>query len=53
MKRYIAVLEIEDEEDIVGSIEATVFYTYRRNGTNYATTESVDFEELKVEVIPC
>lgn len=44
MKRYIAVLEIEDDEDIVGSIDATVSYTYRRNGTNYATTESVEFK---------
>lgn len=44
MKRYIAVLEIEDDEDRVGSIEATASYTYRVNGTNYATTESVEFK---------
>lgn len=44
MKRYIAVLEIEDDEDIVGSIDATVSYTYRENGTNYLTTESVEFK---------
>lgn len=44
MKRYIAVLEIEDDEDIVGSIEATASYTYRRNGTNYAISESVEFK---------
>lgn len=44
MKRYIAILEIDDDEDIVGSIEATASYTYRKNGTNYATTESVEFE---------
>lgn len=44
MKRYIAVLEIDDDEDIVGSIDATVSYTYRVNGTNYATTESVEFK---------
>ena len=43
-KRYIAVLEIEDDCKIVGSIEATVSYTYRSNGTNYATTESVEFK---------
>lgn len=44
MKRYIAVLEIDDDEEIVGSIDATVSYTYRRNGTNYATSESVEFK---------
>ena len=44
MKRYIAVLEIDDDEEIVGSIDATVSYTYRRNGTNYAISESVEFE---------
>lgn len=45
MKRYIAVLEIDNDEEIVGSIDATVSYTYRRNGTNYATTGSVEFKE--------
>ena len=49
MKRYIAVLELDDDEEIVGSISATVSYTYRRNGTNYATSESVEF--IKQE--PC
>lgn len=44
MKRYIAVLEIEDDEDIVGSIEATASYTYRKNGTNYGTDENVEFK---------
>lgn len=44
MKRYIAVLELDDDEEIVGSIDATVSYTYRRNGTNYTTSESVEFE---------
>lgn len=44
MRRYIAILEIDDDEEIVGSIDATVSYTYRRNGTNYAISESVDFE---------
>lgn len=44
MKRYIAVLEIDDDCEIVGSIDATVSYTYRENGTNYATTESVEFK---------
>ena len=47
MKRYIAILEIDDDCEIVGSIDATVSYTYRENGTNYATTESVEFQELK------
>ena len=44
MKRYIAVLEIDDDREIVGSIDATVSYTYRDNGTNYVTTESVEFK---------
>ena len=44
MKRYIAVLEIEDDVEIVGDIEAVVNYTYRDNGTNYAYTESVEFK---------
>jgi len=44
MKRYIAILEVDDDCEIAGSIEATVSYTYRENGTNYATTESVEFK---------
>lgn len=44
MRRYIAILELDDDEEIVGSIDATVSYTYRSNGTNYAISESVDFE---------
>lgn len=44
MKSYIAVLEIDDACEIVGSIDATVSYTYRENGTNYAITESVKFK---------
>ena len=44
MKRYIAVLEIDDDEEIVG--DANISYTYRSNGTNYGTDESV---ELKAE----
>ena len=44
MKRYIAVLEIDDDCEIVGRIEATASYTYRENGTNYATIESVEFK---------
>ena len=42
MKRYIAVLEIDDDEEI---IDASVSYVYRSNGTNYSTTESVEFKE--------
>lgn len=45
MKKYIAVLEIGDDKEIVGSIDATVSYTYRRNGTNYARFERVEFKE--------
>lgn len=44
MKRYIAVLEIDDDCEIVGNIDATVSYTYCENGTNYAITESVEFK---------
>ena len=44
MKRYIAVIELDDDEEIVG--DANVSYTYRCNGTNYGTDESV---ELKAE----
>lgn len=42
MKRYIAVLEIDDDEEI---IDASVSYIYRSNGTNYLTTESVEFKK--------
>ena len=42
MKKYIAVLEIDDDEEI---IDASVSYVYRSNGTNYSTTESVEFKE--------
>lgn len=45
MKRYIAVLELDDDEEIVG--DANISYTYRSNGTNYGTDESV---ELKADV---
>ena len=41
MKRYIAVLELDDDEEI---IDASVSYVYRSNGTNYLTTESVEFK---------
>lgn len=41
MKRYIAVLELDDDEEI---IDASVTYVYRSNGTNYLTTESVEFK---------
>lgn len=44
MKRYIAVIELDDGEEIVG--DANISYTYRSNGTNYGTDESV---ELKAE----
>lgn len=41
MKKYIAVLELDDDEEI---IDASVSYVYRSNGTNYSTTESVEFK---------
>lgn len=42
MKRYIAVLELDDDDEI---IDASVSYVYCKNGTNYLTTESVEFKE--------
>lgn len=42
MKRYIAVLELDDDEEIVG--DANISYTYRSNGTNYGTDESVELK---------
>ncbi|MBQ2174842.1 MAG: hypothetical protein II453_07235 [Alphaproteobacteria bacterium] len=42
MKRYIAVIELDDDEEI---IDASVSYVYRSNGTNYSTTESVELKE--------
>lgn len=50
MKRYIAVLEIDDDCEMAGNIDATVSYTYRENGTNYATTESVEFKAESEEL---
>ena len=41
MKKYIAVLELDGNEEI---IDASVSYVYRSNGTNYSTTESVEFK---------
>ena len=40
----IAVIELDDDEEIVG--DANISYTYRSNGTNYGTDEGV---ELKAE----
>lgn len=42
MKKYIAVIELDNDEEI---IDASVSYVYRSNGTNYSTTESVEFKE--------
>jgi hypothetical protein len=42
MKRYIAVIELDDDEEIVG--DANISYTYRSNGTNYGTDESVELK---------
>lgn len=42
MKRYIAVLEIEDDEEI---IDASVSYSYRSNGMNYKATERMELKE--------
>ena len=43
MKTYIATLQIEDDIEIVGNIEAVASYTYRDNGTKYAYSETVEF----------
>lgn len=42
MKRYIAVLEIEDDEEI---IDASVSYSYSYNGMNYKATERMELKE--------
>lgn len=42
MKRYIAVLELESDEE---SIEADVKYNYSSNGKNYSIIENMWFEE--------
>lgn len=42
MKRYIAALEIEDDEEI---IDASVSYSYRSNGMNYKATERMQLKE--------
>lgn len=47
MKRYIAVIELDDDEEIVG--DANISYTYRSNGTNYGTDESVELKEESEE----
>lgn len=46
MKKYTAILEIEDDEEI---IDAKVSYIYRSNGMNYTATESVEFKEESEE----
>lgn len=42
MKKYIAVLEIEDDKEI---IDASVSYSYSYNGMNYKATEIVELKE--------
>ena len=42
MKKYIAVIELDDDEEIVG--DANISYTDRSNGTNYGTDESVELK---------
>ena len=42
MKKYIAVLEVEDDEEI---IDASVSYSYRSNGMNYKATERMELKE--------
>lgn len=47
MKRYIAVLEIDDDKEIVGNIDKIISYTYRKDGENYLRFEKVEFKEEK------
>ena len=42
MKRYIAVLELDDDEEI---IDASVHYVYCYNGRNYKATERMELKE--------
>ena len=42
MKKYIAVLELEDDEEI---IDAKLSYFYRSNGMNYKATERMELKE--------
>lgn len=42
MKKYIAVLEIEDNEEI---IDAKISYIYSSNGMNYKATERMELKE--------
>lgn len=42
MKKYIAVLEIEDDEEI---IDARVSYFYSSNGMTYKATEKMELKE--------
>lgn len=42
MKKYIAVLEIEDDEEIV---DAKVTYFYSNNGMTYKATEKMELKE--------
>lgn len=42
MKKYIAVLEIEDNEEI---IDAKISYIYSYNGRNYKATERMELKE--------
>lgn len=47
MKKYIAVLEIEDDEEI---IDAKVTYFYSSNGMTYKATEKMELEEDKIGI---
>lgn len=47
MKRYIAVLELDDEDEI---LDASVTYLNCNNGTNYLVRESVEFKEENEEI---
>jgi preprotein translocase subunit YajC len=42
MKKYIAIIEIEDDEEIV---DAKISYIYSNNGMNYKATERMELKE--------
>lgn len=46
MKKYIAVLEIEDDEEI---IDARVTYHYSNNGMYFKATEKMELKEESEE----
>ena len=46
MKKYIAVVEVEDDCNIL-TMDAEVKYTYERNGTNYEWRKDIEFARIE------